>query len=75
LYACCQECLRMAPKQYLLLRRMNLAQRELRKAVPRPNGVTEIATKYGFWEFGRFAGLYKSMFGEKPSDTLRCVDR
>ena len=75
LYACCQEYLRMGPKQYLLQRRMNLARRELRKAVPSPNGVTEIATKYGFWQFGRFAGLYKSMFGEKPSDTLRRVDR
>jgi AraC-like DNA-binding protein len=75
LYSCCEEYLRMGPKRYLLLRRMNLARRELRKAVPSLNGVTEIATKYGFWEFGRFAGLYKSIFGEKPSDTLRCVDR
>jgi len=49
---------------------MNLARRALRDSSPERATVTEIATRYGFWQFGRFAGEYKSLFGEAPSATL-----
>jgi AraC-like DNA-binding protein len=67
---CCHEHLGMSPKQFLLLRRLNLAQRALRLADPTKVTVTDIATRYGFWHFGRFAGQYRNNFGESPSASL-----
>jgi transcriptional regulator GlxA family with amidase domain len=72
LLTCCQEYLGMAPKHYLLLRRMNLARRALRAATPATASVTEVATRFGFWQLGRFAVAYQALFGEPPSVTLRC---
>ena len=61
----------MSPKQYLLLRRMQLARWALRAASPEATTVTELATRYGFWQLGRFAVEYRALFGETPSATLQ----
>jgi AraC-like DNA-binding protein len=70
LRVCSQEQLGISPKQFLLMRRLQFARRDLGRADPKTTTVTEVATRYGFWQFGQFAGQYKSIFGELPSVTL-----
>jgi AraC-like DNA-binding protein len=67
---CCQQHLGIGPKRYLLLHRLHLARRALRQAEPNETTVTDTATRYGFWQLGRFAVEYQSLFGESPSVTL-----
>jgi AraC-like DNA-binding protein len=67
----CNEFLGMGPKRFLLLRRMRLVHLALRRADPAEASVTEIAMHYGFWELGRFAVAYRTLYGEPPSQSLR----
>lgn len=71
LRAACQEQFGVSPTRYLWLRRMYLARRWLADTAARPASVTEVAMANGFWELGRFATEYRSLFGETPSTTLR----
>jgi AraC-like DNA-binding protein len=71
LRTCCAEFLGMRPTQYIRLRRLSMVRAALRRADAPIPVVGEIARRYGFWELGRFAGLYHTVFGELPSATLR----
>jgi transcriptional regulator GlxA family with amidase domain len=71
LRVCCASLLGMGPSQDDRLGRLNLVRKALRQQPPEIAQVAEIAKRYGFSEAGRFAGHYRSIFGEYPSLTLR----
>ena len=71
LRASCEDHLGMGPIRYLTLRRMHLVRRALQRSDGSKVTVTRIVTDHGFWELGRFAVAYRTLFGESPSDTLR----
>ena len=62
-----QQVLGIGPLAYLKAMRL----RQARHALQQGAAVSEAATACGFWHFGHFARDYASMFGERPSETLR----
>lgn len=63
----------VGPNRFLKLRRLNQVRRVLQRA-GMGSLVSEVATRHGFWDLGRFAGDYRRLFGESPSQTLRRSD-
>jgi len=61
----------VGPMRYLKLRTLHQVREGLKTADPSMTSVTQIATQFGVWEFGRFAHDYGLLFGELPSHTLR----
>ena len=61
----------LSPIEYLRLRRLHHARRLLMVGCPDRTTVTKIAFELGFWDLGRFAGAYRQLFGELPSETFR----
>lgn len=61
----------MSPTEFILRRRLHAARRALLEADASSVLISQIATEYGFYELGRFAGRYFKQFGELPSETLR----
>jgi len=53
--------------------RLERTREDLLRAQPGET-VTEIACRWGFYQFGRFAAEYRRMFGELPSETLRRIN-
>jgi methylphosphotriester-DNA--protein-cysteine methyltransferase len=61
-----------SPRRFLRDQRLRAVRTELHSAILGVT-VTQVATGHGFVELGRFASQYRAMFGESPSETLRCA--
>lgn len=66
-----QDVLQMSPVAYLRALRMNGVRRDLRHGGH--EAIADRAAHWGFWHLSRFAADYRRMFGELPSETLRCA--
>ena len=63
----CHTVLGIGAARYLRGKRLLAVRRAL---LEQTASVTEAATAQGFWELGRFAGIYRATFGESPSMTV-----
>ncbi|KWV69576.1 helix-turn-helix domain-containing protein [Pseudomonas paracarnis] len=59
----------ISPAQWLRLRRLNGARRELLSTID--TTVAEVAMNWSFWHLGRFSNSYRALFQELPSETLK----
>jgi len=65
----------ITPKHFMNLLKLNKAHEDLHHADAQTTNVSDIATKWGFSHFGRFAKEYKGLFGVLPSETLNLTNR
>jgi AraC-like DNA-binding protein len=63
----------ITPWRFIYLLKLNHAHHDLQLLNRQTTNVSDIATKWGFTNFGRFAKDYKSLFGVLPSETLMVV--
>lgn len=63
----------VAPMAYLRQVRLARAHADLQAADPARCSVTDVAVRWGFVHFGRFAGAYRERYGCPPSETLRAA--
>jgi AraC-like DNA-binding protein len=71
----CHDFVGMRPMEYVRMRRLSLVRAALLAADPLTTKVSQVAMRHGFWELGRFSGVYRQRFGELPSETLRRTRR
>jgi AraC-like DNA-binding protein len=67
---CCNRHLGIGPSRYRRLRRMQEVHRALKSETPGALSVSEVVTRHGFHDLGRFAANYRAIYGELPSATL-----
>ena len=59
-----------SPAHYLRVRALNASREQLLRSRRVPGTITRVAIDNGFWHMGRFAVAYRTLFGERPIDTL-----
>src|SRR4029077_17209808 len=57
----------MSLHRYLRLRRLWLVRQRLRAGT---QSIKACALAFGFWHLGDFSRIYRSQFGESPSETI-----
>lgn len=60
----------VGPIRYLHLRQFHKIRAALRAADRSRDTVTGVSSNFGIWDFGRFAAEYRTLFGERPSQSL-----
>jgi AraC family transcriptional regulator, ethanolamine operon transcriptional activator len=60
----------ISPRTWSQLARLNAARLDLLRNDLQTVSVTTVATRWGFYHFGRFSAAYRRLFGEAPSVTL-----
>ncbi|WP_161604365.1 AraC family transcriptional regulator [Roseiconus nitratireducens] len=60
----------ISPVRYLRLRQLHSVRDALLAANPETTTVTDVFVRHDIRQFGRFAGVYRTLFGELPSQTL-----
>ncbi|MGD1704709.1 helix-turn-helix transcriptional regulator [Dapis sp. BLCC M229] len=63
--------LKITPMQFVKRQRLQKVREALLLANPQTSTVVDIASRYGFWNSGRFAAEYRKLFHENPTETLR----
>ncbi len=70
------DCFGVAPTTYLRALALHEVRRALLDGPMLRDAVTRVASDYGFQHLSRFAGQYRALFGEYPSDTVaRATER
>jgi transcriptional regulator GlxA family with amidase domain len=65
----CQAVLGVTPVSHLHTLRLSEVRRTLSTQDGAASTITEVASRFGFHELGRFAAAYRAAFGEHPSET------
>ncbi len=60
----------ISPVRYLRLQKLHSVRDALLAANPDTTTVTDVFVQHDIRHFGRFAGVYRTLFGELPSQTL-----
>ena len=64
------DCHGMSPTAYLRVAALREVRRKLLDGPFARDPVTRAASDFGFWHLSRFAGQYRALFGESPSETV-----